>query len=41
MTTAFPETIHEQIAPGTEPNNPKGVYEAVHKQVPLQNTEGT
>ena len=33
MTMAFPETIHEWIAPGTDPNNPTGVYEAVHKQI--------
>ena len=36
MTMAFPVTIHERIASGTEPNNPKGVYEAVHKQVPFK-----
>ena len=36
MTMAFAVTIHEWIIPGTEPNNPKGVYEAVHKQVPFK-----
>ena len=36
VTMAFPVTIHERIASGTEPNNPKGVYEAVHKQVPFK-----
>ena len=33
---AFPVTIHERIAPGTDPNNPNGVYEAVHKQIPFK-----
>ena len=32
----FPVTIHERIAPGTDPNNPNGVYEAVHKQIPFK-----
>lgn len=36
MTMAFPVTIHEQIAPGTEPNNLKGYGEAVHKHVPFK-----
>ena len=36
MTMAFPVIIHEWIAPGTDPNNPNGVYEAVHKQVPFK-----
>ena len=31
MTMAFPEIIHEWIVPGTDPNNPTGVYEAVHR----------
>ena len=30
---AFPVTIHKRIAPGTDPNNPNGVCEAVHKQL--------
>ena len=29
----FPRTIHEPVAPGKDPNNPNGVYEAVHKQI--------
>ena len=34
---AFPvTTIHGWIAPGTDPNNPNGVYEAVHKQIPFE-----
>ena len=33
---ALPVTIHERIAPGTDPNNPNGVYEAVHKQIPFK-----
>ena len=34
---AFPvTTIHGWIAPGTDPNNPKGVYEAVHKPIPFE-----
>ena len=36
MTTAFLVTIHEQIAPGEDPNNSNGVYEAVHKQIPFK-----
>ena len=33
---AFPVTIHKRIAPGTDPNNPNGVCEAVHKQIPFK-----
>ena len=33
---AFPVTIHKRIAPGTDPNNPNGVYETVHKQIPFK-----
>ena len=29
-------TIREWIAPGKDPNNPNGVYEAVHKQSPFK-----
>ena len=36
MTMAFPVIIHEWIAPGTDPNNPNGVYEAVPKQIPFK-----
>ena len=36
MTIAFPVIIHEWIAPGTDPNNLNGVYEAVHKQIPFK-----
>ena len=32
----FPMTIHEWVAPGTDPNNPNGVYETVHKQIPFK-----
>ena len=32
----FPMTIHEQVAPGKDPNNPNGVYTDS-----LQNTKGT
>ena len=39
MARAFPLTIHERIAPGTDPNNPSGVCEAIHKQI--QNIKGT
>ena len=31
MTMTFPMTVHEQVAPGKDPNNPNGVYEAVHR----------
>ena len=33
---AFLVTIHEQIAPEKDPNNPNGVYQAVHKQIPFK-----
>ena len=34
---AFPlTTIHGRVAPGTDPNNPSGAYEAVHKQTPFK-----
>ena len=33
---AFPVTNHERIVPGTDPNNPNGVYKAVHKQIPFR-----
>ena len=33
VTMAFPVTIHERIAPGTDLNNPNGMYEAVHRQI--------
>ena len=33
---AFPVTIHKRIAPGTDPNNPNGVCEAVHKPIPFK-----
>ena len=36
MARAFPLTIHERIAPGTDPNNPSGVCEAIHKQIPFK-----
>ena len=36
MSKAFLVMIHEQIAPGKDPNNPNGVYEAVHKQIPFK-----
>ena len=36
MTMTFPVTKHEWIAPGTDPNNPNGVYEVVHKQIPFK-----
>ena len=36
MSMAFLVMIHEQIAPGKDPNNPNGVYEAVHKQIPFK-----
>ena len=36
---ALPLTIYEWMAPGTDPNNPSGVYEALHKQI--QNIKGT
>ena len=37
MTMAFPvTTIRGRIAPGTDPNNLNGVYEAVHKQIPFK-----
>ena len=39
MARAFPLTIHERIAPGTDPNNPSRVCEAIHKQI--QNIKGT
>ena len=39
MTMAFPVIIHEWIAPGTDPNNPSRVCEAIHKQI--QNIKGT
>ena len=39
MARAFPLTIRERIAPGTDPNNPSGVCEAIHKQI--QNIKGT
>ena len=34
MSKAFLVMIHEQIAPGKDPNNPNGVSEAVSKQIP-------
>ena len=33
---AFPVTIHEWIAPGTDPNNLDGVHEAIHRQIPFK-----
>ena len=33
---AFPMAIHERIAPGVEPNNPNGVYEAVQEPFPFK-----
>ena len=34
--TAFPFTIHERVAPGIHPNNPNGVYEAIHETFPFK-----
>ena len=34
--TAFPVTIHERVAPGVHPNNPNGVYEAIHETFPFK-----
>ena len=37
MTMAFPvTTTHGRTPPGTDPNNPNGVYEAVPKQIPFK-----
>ena len=37
MTMAFPvTTTHGRTPPGTDPNNPNGVYEAMHRQIPFK-----
>ena len=34
--TAFPITIHERVAHGVHPNNPNGVYGAIHEMFPFK-----
>ena len=33
---AFPVMVHERAAPGVDPQNPHGMYEAVHDPFPLK-----